>query len=77
MVDSLHVSYKYISSFKLSFPFSSSPKFQRALWPQHNTDTGYTILIHGLIHRLDYIRITIPCYANIVMTGLAKNPGEK
>jgi Chromo (CHRromatin Organisation MOdifier) domain len=32
------------------------------------TETGYTILIHGLIHRLDYIRITILCYANIVMT---------
>jgi hypothetical protein len=37
------------------------------------TDTGYNILIHGLIHRLDYIRITILCYANIVMTpGLAR-----
>jgi hypothetical protein len=32
------------------------------------TETGYTILIHGLIHILDYIRITILCYANIVMT---------
>jgi hypothetical protein len=31
-------------------------------------DTGYTILIHGLIHRQEYIRITILCYANIVMT---------
>jgi hypothetical protein len=33
------------------------------------TETGYTILIHGLIHILDYIRITILCYANIVMTA--------
>jgi hypothetical protein len=32
------------------------------------TETGYTILIHGLIHRLDYIRITTLCSANIVMT---------
>jgi hypothetical protein len=32
------------------------------------TNTGYTILIHGLIHTLDYIRITILCYANIVVT---------
>jgi hypothetical protein len=32
------------------------------------TDTGYTILIHGLIHRLDYIRVTILCHANIIMT---------
>jgi hypothetical protein len=31
------------------------------------TDTGYTILIHGLIHGPDYIRITILCYSNIVM----------
>jgi hypothetical protein len=35
------------------------------------TETGYTILIHGLIHRLDYIRITALSYANIVMTIMA------
>jgi hypothetical protein len=32
------------------------------------TETGYTILIHGLIYILYYIRIIILCYANIVMT---------
>jgi hypothetical protein len=35
MIHSLHVSYKNISSFSLSFPFSSRPKFQRAFWSQY------------------------------------------
>jgi hypothetical protein len=30
--------------------------------------THNTILIHGLLHILDYIHITILCYANIVIT---------
>jgi hypothetical protein len=34
----------------------------------NRTNTGYTILIHGLIHILYYIRVTILCYASIVMT---------
>jgi hypothetical protein len=38
-----------------------------------DTDTGYTILIHGLIHRLEYIRITILCHVNIVMTIFNKH----
>jgi hypothetical protein len=35
------------------------------------TETGYTILIHGLIHILYYNRITIIYYTIIIMTGLS------
>jgi hypothetical protein len=38
-------------------------------WEPYNS-TGYTILIHGLIHILHYIRITISCYADIVVTPI-------
>jgi transposase InsO family protein len=37
MIHSLHVSYKHIFPFSLSFPFLSRPKFQRASWPQSYT----------------------------------------
>jgi hypothetical protein len=39
------------------------------------TETGYTILIHGLIHILHYIRITIIYYTIIIMTIVSMSVG--